>query len=177
MDKRRWSKEYFESVAKFVEFASLSAHNGKILCPCAKCVNLILQPLNVACDHCWALGMLKNYKVWEFRGELTVATTATKCGSSHVQETRNLYGDFHGMLHDLCLPHEMAPEPMEKGPTAQHSVEGPNDEAKKFYKMIDDVDKPLYKSCTKFSIFSTIVKLFQLKTLYGWTNKSFTMLL
>ena len=47
----------------------------------------------------------------------------------------------------------MAPEPMEKGPTAQHSVEGLNDEAKKFYKMIDDVDKPLYKSCTKFSIF------------------------
>ena len=48
------------------------------------------------------------------------------------------------MLHDLCPPHEMALEPMEEGPTAQHSSEGPNDDAKKFYKMIDDVDKPLY---------------------------------
>ena len=46
-----------------------------------------------------------------------------------------------------------------------------------FYKMIDDVDKPLYARCTKFSIFSAIVVLFQLKTLCGWTNKSFTMLL
>ena len=52
MDKRRGSREYFESVAKLVEFASLSACDGKILCPCVKCVSLILQPLIVACDHC-----------------------------------------------------------------------------------------------------------------------------
>ena len=71
----------------------------------------------------------------------------------------------------------MAPEPMEEGPTVQHPAEGPNDDAKKFYKMIDEVDKPLYEGCTKFSIFSTIVVLFQLKTLCGWTNKSFTLLL
>ena len=43
--------------------------------------------------------------------------------------------------------------------------------------MIDDVEKPLYEGCTKFSIFSAIIVLFQLKTLYGWTNKSFTLLL
>ena len=81
------------------------------------------------------------------------------------------------MLHDLCPPHEMTPEPMEKGPTVQHLGEGPNDDVKKFYKMIDDVDKPLYEGCTKFTIFSIVVVLFQLKTLCGWTNKSFTLLL
>ena len=54
----------------------------------------------------------------------------------------------------------MAPEPMEEGPIAQLPAKDPNDEAKKFYKMIDDVDKPLYEGCTKFSIFSTIVMLF-----------------
>ena len=86
-------------------------------------------------------------------------------------------GDFCGMLHNLCPPHEMAPESMEEGPTAQHPTEGSNDDAKKFYKMIDDIDKPLYEGCTKFSIFSAIVVLFQLKTLCGWTNKSFTLLL
>ena len=133
MDKRRGSREYFEGVNQFVEFASPSACDGKILCPCAKCVNLILQPLNVAHDHCWASGMLKNYKVWKFYGESAAATKATEYGSSHVQETRNLYGDFHGMLHDLCPPHKMAPEPMDEGPTAQHPAEGLNDEAKKFY--------------------------------------------
>ena len=52
MDKRRGSREYFEGVNQFVEFASPSARDGKILCPCVKCVNLIVQPLNVARDHC-----------------------------------------------------------------------------------------------------------------------------
>ena len=160
MDKRRGSREYFECVNQFVEFASLSARDGKILCPCVKCVNLILQLLNVVCDHCWASGMLKNYEVWKFHGESAAAMTATKCGSSQVQETQNLYGDFCGMLHDLCLLHEMQPKPMEEGPTVQHLAEGLNDETKKFYKMIDDVDKPLYEGCTKFSIFLAIVVLF-----------------
>ena len=41
-------------------------------------------------------------------------------------------GDFCGMLHNLCPPHEMAPESMEEGPTAQHPTEGSNDDAKKF---------------------------------------------
>ena len=39
------------------------------------------------------------------------------------------------------------------------------------------MEKPLYKGCTKFSIFLAIVVLYHLKTLYGWTNKSFTLLL
>ena len=45
-----------------------------------KCVNLILQPLNVARDHCWASGMLKTYKVWKFHGESVAATPTTECG-------------------------------------------------------------------------------------------------
>ena len=71
----------------------------------------------------------------------------------------------------------MATEPMGQGEATQQPAEGLNDGAQKFYKMIDDVDKPLYADCTKFSIFSAIIVLFQLKTLCGWTNKSFTMLL
>ncbi|XP_065632907.1 uncharacterized protein LOC112024082 [Quercus suber] len=84
MDKKRGSREYFQGVTQFVEFASLSARNGKMLCPCMKCVNLILQPINVVRDHCWASGMMNNYKVWKFHGESAVATTATNCGSSQV---------------------------------------------------------------------------------------------
>ena len=59
----------------------------------------------------------------------------------------------------------------------QQPVEGHNDDAKMFYDQIEDVEKPLYKGCTKFSIFLAIMVLYHLKTLYGWTNKSFTLLL
>ena len=30
--------EYVQGVVNFVEFASLTAHNGKISCPCNQCV-------------------------------------------------------------------------------------------------------------------------------------------
>ena len=36
--------EYIEGVLKFVEFASKHASDGKIFCPCTKCVNLSLVP-------------------------------------------------------------------------------------------------------------------------------------
>ena len=39
MDKKRGTREYFEGVKRFVEFVSLNAHDGKIPCPCCKCVH------------------------------------------------------------------------------------------------------------------------------------------
>ena len=86
-----------------------------------------------------------------------------------MQDFLNQYGDFCGMLHDLCPTHEMAPMPVEQGQSGQQPAEGPNDNAQNLNNMIDDVDKPLYDGYAKFSIFSAIVVLFQLK--------SFTMLL
>ncbi|XP_030946005.1 uncharacterized protein LOC115970519 [Quercus lobata] len=177
MKKQRGSREYIEGVLKFVEFASKHASDGKIFCPCTKCVNMNLVLPGVAREHLWSKGMLQNYTLWKWHGESAAVPTATECGSSHVQESLEQYGDFRGMLHDLCPTHGMPPEPMDEGETVQQPAEGPNDGAQKFYKMIDDVHKPLYAGCTKFSIFSAIVVLFQLKTLCGWTNKSFTMLL
>ena len=50
--------EYIQGVLRFVEFASLHAYDGKILCPFTKCVNLSLVPLGVAREHLWSKGML-----------------------------------------------------------------------------------------------------------------------
>ena len=160
MKKRRGDKEYIEGVLSFVEFTSLHVHNGKILCPCIKCINLNLVSPGVAREHLWSKGMLGSYTHWKFHGESVVVPMAPECGSSHVQDSHEQYGDFRGMLPDLCPTHEMAVEPMGQGETSQQPAEGPNDGAQKFYKMIDDVDKPLYVGCMKFSIFSAIVVLF-----------------
>ena len=53
----------------------------------------------------------------------------------------------------------MAPEPMEEGPTVQHSAEGLNDEAKKFYKMIDDT-KQLHKENNSLVFLNVIIYIF-----------------
>ena len=109
MKKRRGDREYIEGVLSFVEFASLHACDGKILCPCIKCVNLNLVSPRVACEHLWSKGMLGSYTHWKFHGESVPAPTAPECGSSHVQDSHEQYGDFQGMLHDLCPTHEWQP--------------------------------------------------------------------
>ena len=155
-DAKRGFEEYFHGLDSFVEFVAHTACQGK------------------------------NYRAWVFNGEFESTPTTTEGGSSCVHESLDQCGDFHGMLHDLHPMHDMALALMDEGPSVQQGpngpsmqqpVEGPNDDAKKFYDRIKDVEKPLYKGCTKFSIFSVIVVLYHLKTLCGWTNKSFTLLL
>ena len=60
----------------------------------------------------------------------------------------------------------MAPVPVEQGQSGQQPDKGLNDNAQNLNNMIDDVDKLLYDGCAKFSIFSAIVVLFQLKSFY-----------
>lgn len=55
--------------------------------------------------------------------------------------------------------------------------EGLNAEAEKFFKLIKDAEQELYPDCKKFTKLSFVVKLFHLKCLGGWSNKTFTMLL
>ncbi|TYK31581.1 uncharacterized protein E5676_scaffold172G00760 [Cucumis melo var. makuwa] len=46
-----------------------------------------------------------------------------------------------------------------------------------FEKLLNDVEKPLYEGCTKFTKLSTLVKLYNLKVRHGWSNTSFSELL
>ena len=52
-----------------------------------------------------------------------------------------------------------------------------NMEKQKFYRLLKDAENELYPGCTKFSKLSFLVRLFHLKCLNGWSNKSFDMLL
>ncbi|WMV33796.1 hypothetical protein MTR67_027181 [Solanum verrucosum] len=52
----------------------------------------------------------------------------------------------------------------------------PNDEAKRFYRLLKDLDLPLYERA-KVSKLSTLVKLLHLKSIGHLCNESFTMLL
>ena len=61
----------------------------------------------------------------------------------------------------------MAPEPMEEGPTAQHPAEGLNDEAKKFYKMIDDT-KHSHKENNSLVFLNVINYIFKEFVLLLW---------
>ena len=46
-----------------------------------------------------------------------------------------------------------------------------------FKKLLEDAEKLLYPSCIKFTKLSALVKLYNVKAQYGWSNKSFSDLL
>ncbi|XP_048502875.2 uncharacterized protein LOC104897123 [Beta vulgaris subsp. vulgaris] len=64
----------------------------------------------------------------------------------------------------------------ENDSSSELRAEDPNDDAKKFFRLFDDMQKPLFEG-SKSSRLSTIVNLLHIKTLGRWSNDSFTMLL
>ncbi|KAL4037029.1 hypothetical protein IC575_000612 [Cucumis melo] len=52
-----------------------------------------------------------------------------------------------------------------------------NDKSENFEELVDDAKKPLYPNCTNFTKISTLIKLYNLKGKFGWSDKSFTGLL
>ena len=55
---------------------------------------------------------------------------------------------------------------------AKGGIEGSNDEARKFYLLINDANQELYLGCESFSTLSFIIRLYLLKCLHGWSNSS-----
>ncbi|KAL0361114.1 UNVERIFIED_CONTAM: hypothetical protein Sradi_3795900 [Sesamum radiatum] len=55
--------------------------------------------------------------------------------------------------------------------------EEPNEQAKIFYKLLNDAQKELYPGCKQFSKLAFLIRLFHLKCIGKWSNKTFTMLL
>jgi len=75
--------------------------------------------------------------------------------------------DIEGLLHDTFR--NMIEE--------TGGNDGPNDEAKKFYNLINEAKQELYPGCQNFSTLSFIIRLYLLKCLHGWSNASFSDLL
>ena len=55
--------------------------------------------------------------------------------------------------------------------------DGPNEDAKKFYSLVEEANQELYSGCIGFSKLSFTLRLYLLKCLHGWSNESFTSLL
>ncbi|CAN0886073.1 hypothetical protein LINGRAHAP2_LOCUS15271 [Linum grandiflorum] len=113
-------------------------------------------------------GILKNYTFWFHHGE----RLGEDCDSRSENDTYEEVGWMHQLIHDL---HPNI------GNRAEAEVDlvgddEPNDEAKKFYKLLDECEKPLFDGC-KSSKICVLVELLHIKTIGGWSNESFTMFL
>uniref|UniRef100_A0A803N760 Transposase-associated domain-containing protein n=1 Tax=Chenopodium quinoa TaxID=63459 RepID=A0A803N760_CHEQI len=139
----------------------------EILCPCMKCVNRFWFPREEVFNHLIANRFNKRYKVWNFHGEgFTIGSSSR--GDGHQYDNQNTLDDMDEMINDIFrdVIGGLSSE-------AEEHRKGPDESAKKFYKLLEDAREQLYLGCKDFSVLSYTLQLYLLKCLNGWSNSSF----
>jgi len=123
----RFSTEYLNGVESFLDFAYIRGRpqGNKILCPCAKCRNRCWARRSVVYDHLIAIGFLKGYTIWVNHGEEIPSRVLNDDDMDNQEDSRD---DIDGLLYDTFR--NLA--------NTNTSTEGPNEEAKKFYNLINE---------------------------------------
>ena len=182
----RLNEAYQIGVQKFLDYTlkKLGAKN-KIRCPCTKCCNTDLGTRESIEAHLMIHGISEGYTFWYHHGELSNEpqsesedeeneilqndTSALDDSDDEIQQFINdLYPQFKGLDENN--------EDVEFSGTQNLLEMESNNGAKQFYKLIDNLEQPIYPG-SLVSRLSTILKLLHIKSLGRWSNKSFTILL
>ncbi|KAD5802583.1 hypothetical protein E3N88_13943 [Mikania micrantha] len=155
-----------EFEAGVIEFLNASfahaAKGGQICCPCKRCMNRYWYRRDGVFDQLKGYGFVENYYVWVFHGEDPSQMrdeTITKDN-----EGGSIHENFHELLRDKYR------NIVEERRTIQ---EGLNEEAKKFYNLVEDGKQELFPGCKNFTKLSFIIRLLLYKTLHGLSNVAF----
>ncbi|KAG8501185.1 hypothetical protein CXB51_003289 [Gossypium anomalum] len=196
MKLSRVSNAYQNGVQTFLNFAFQNAsQENMILCLCKKCGNIYWHSREVVYEHLIVDGFIRGYKKWIFHGECTSSGTSSTINPTYPdtdyhQNVRQ--DDMEDMLRDAFNMRSHGEQSFppdfiisedcnitgnvfcETGTSAPN--EEPNEEAAKFYNLLNEMNEELYEG-SKYSKLSFCIRLFHLKCLGGWTGNSFTMLL
>ncbi|XP_035544633.1 uncharacterized protein LOC118348016 [Juglans regia] len=155
--------------------AQAHATTNNIWCPCRTCRNNFFHPIDLVERHLFTIGIDENYTEWIFHGE-EESWDANEFDDDVNEVQRDEYvDDMDEMLDDIRLGSFPNVEPIEP-----RTSEGPTyvePRPKIFDQLLEDARRPLYPRCANFSKLSFIVKLLHIRTIGGWSVKSFDMLL
>lgn len=199
INKVRWSPEYRNGVKDFLEFSFKNSFDGDvILCPCKECANCYLKTREVVYEHLIHKGFLSGYTQWLCHGESSSFSVDKsnphqpslpddEVDDLRVDDMNRLIQEAFGLsngpvdeFEPFSSDDESDEENLDEQPSmADHGEQSTTTSAAAagFAKLVQDADDDLYPGCKKFSRLSFIVRLFHLKCLSRWTNKSFTQLL
>ncbi|XP_042979974.1 uncharacterized protein LOC122310161 [Carya illinoinensis] len=172
------SAEYAEGVEQFLTLArNHAAGSDHIRCPCRVCANNIWLPISEVETHLFITGINPNYTDWIFLGEEEVWNVIDdKDNVEAVSDEAKYIDDIDEMLDDFkagTFGEGTSGNPIHDGPTPIPNINQSN----AFEKLLNDARQPLFDGCAQFSQLSFIVKLLHIKTIGGWSIKSFDMLL
>lgn len=155
----RVSIEYRSGVAEFLNFTILNAENRmSIRCPCTSCCNMEFPTPQQVNNHLFERGFLTTYKVWTWHGEIDPISTSTKCQDCphSGRFRRHDYSDICDMVED--------------------AYEHCDRNLSSFKDMLEDAEKPLYLGA-KHSMLSGLMRHYNVKRNYEWSDKGFSTLL
>ena len=159
--------EFKNSLSTFLDdIFSTEAIGNQVCCPCKKCVRRFCHYREDVYDHLIVNGFFKGFKQWNLQRD-----QALSIGTTHESGEQNDYDNIDGLLHDTFRDVANGFNENE-GPTNEL-----NEEARKFYKLIEDGQQELYSGCANFSKLSFIIRLYLFKCLNGLSNVAFNDLL
>ncbi|KAM0027484.1 putative Transposase-associated domain-containing protein [Helianthus debilis subsp. tardiflorus] len=148
--------EFEAGVIEFLNASFAKAAKGSQICyPCKRCMNRYWYRRDEVFDHLKGHGFVEDYYVWVFHGETP-------------PQTNGMQDNFDEFLHDRFR------DTMEETSTVQGGL---NEDAKKFYRLVEDGKQELFPGCKSFSKLSFIVRVLLYKTLHGLSNVAFDDLL
>ena len=165
--KDRTSNDFAKGVNEFLKFIMENANDcNSIRCPCMKCGNMEIHTIRDIKGHIYWNGFDVNYRRWIWHGE--------SCDDGIGSSTRfgNINEEFNE--NDSGGKEEVAFNNIEMTRAAFDNFDNDPNE---FVNLLEDAEKPLYPGCTKFTKLSALVKLYNLKAKYGYSDKSFDVLL
>ncbi|XP_042952181.1 uncharacterized protein LOC122289264 [Carya illinoinensis] len=175
---RLLSPVYAEGVKNFLTQARNHASGrDRIRCPCRTCLNNLWLPIFEVETHLFIKGINPNYTQWIFhREDETTDYVSDDDISDEVIPEDDYIDDMQHMLDEIRVGTFID--------VPQHNTAKPNrppiledSPATTFDKLLEDARRPLFEGCTKFTKLSFIVKLLHIKSIGGWSIKSFNMLL
>lgn len=150
----RWSNEYEKGTDDYIEkvFATKSQGN-EVRCPCSTCHYRYWKQRNVVRDHIICNGFVP-------RGADLLEPTKGDEKEEYIEhgEALNMNDGVQELLNDTLR-------------------QGPNEEAKKFLKLVEEGEEELFPGCKTFSRLSFIIRLFIYKCDHNLSNVAFTSLL
>ncbi|XP_035551056.1 uncharacterized protein LOC118349653 [Juglans regia] len=169
---------YAEGVKYFLTQARNHASGrDHIRCPCRACLNNLWLPIFEVETHLSIKGINPDYTQWIFHGEEeTTLYVSNDEEYDDIIQGDDYIDDMQHMLDDIRagtfvdVHQDSAPAPNRPPIT----VDSP---PTSFDQLLEHARRPLFDGCKEFLKLSFVVKLLHIKSIGGWSIKSFDMLL
>ncbi|KAL2924627.1 Receptor-type guanylate cyclase gcy-6 [Bienertia sinuspersici] len=147
----KWTDEYDQGTSRYIkQTLGIKCKGNRICCPCNSCHYRYWHYRNIVKDHIICNGFVPRTEVFLEKG---MGSDSEREVIKH-NETININDEIEGLLHDTWR-------------------EGPNEEANKLYKLIEEGQEELFPGCKSFPKLFFTMRLFMYKCDYKLSNVQF----